>query len=250
MYDLDLFQLNYELETITRSNSSETEKATEHSAIREKYNNKIIANRDHLVDLIRLAAARDGLQDLRKDLDLEITDPQHDVEKQRQVDLFTAFCNNCLVFMVKKRDWKHYRNSDMITKFITVPDEAMGMLALENIAPDLLEIIDRHETSGDTPSGKKKSSKAIYTSRKAGATFGTIRGWHSSGITRYNRLCTMLLQLRTNVTSKELETHLQKTYNDADGITNYGEDGETTSTFSDDSEAEMPFDLFSAAATV
>ena len=60
----------------------------------------------------------------------------------------------------------------------------------------------------------------------------------------------MLLQLRTNVTSKESETHLQKTYNDADGITNDGEDGETTSTFSDDSETEMPFDLFAAAATV
>ena len=82
--------------------------------------------------------------------------------------------------MIKKRDWKQGRNSDLISKFITIPDEAMGMLALQNMAPDLIEYINTTSIEGDdnneqTP-GDKKTSKAKYTQARGEEVSGFVDG--------------------------------------------------------------------------
>jgi len=236
--------MNYELENITADNHAE--KINEERAAKERYKEKMLANRKNLIDLITHANSREGIAWLRNDLNSEDTTQK---EKQRQVDLFGSFCNNCLVFMIKKRDWKQGRNSDLISKFITIPDEAMGVLALENMAPDLIEYINTTTIEGDseneeTPGDVKKTSKAKYTS-KGGGSFG-VRGWHLSGIKRYNVLCSQLKQIRESETSKALENGLKKMYRSEHWLNTHLTDGEENDSCKTEAVAVMPYDMFAS----
>jgi hypothetical protein len=237
--------MNYELESITGENNAE--KINKERAAKKKYKDKLLANRTHLINLITHANSKDGLTMLRKDANTENTTQE---EKQRQVDMFESFCNNCLVFMIKKRDWKQRRNSDLISKFITIPDEAMGVLALENMAPDLIEYINTTSIEDDgeneeTPGDVKKTSKAKYTSSKGGGSFG-VRGWHSSGIKRYNELCANLKPLRETETSKALENGLKKKYRSEHSLNIHQTDGEESDCYESEAMAVIPYDMFAA----
>jgi len=237
--------MNCELESITGDNNAE--KINKERAAKKKYKDKMLANRTHLIDLITHADSKEGLAMLRNDVSSEDTTQE---EKQRQVDLFESFCNNCLVFMIKKRDWKQRRDSDLISKFITIPDEAMGVLALENMAPDLIEYINTTSIEGDgeneeTQGDVKKTSKAKYTSSKGGGSFG-VRGWHSSGIKRYNVLCAKLKQLRETETSKALENGLKKMYRSEHSLNIHLTDGKESDSYETEAVAVMPYDMFAA----
>ena len=84
-YDLDLFQMNYELENITTGNHAD--KVNEERAAKERYNDKIIANRRQLIDLITHADSKEGLSYMRNDLKTRSIEEQ----RQRQVNLFESF---------------------------------------------------------------------------------------------------------------------------------------------------------------
>lgn len=234
--------MNYEMENISAGDLPDNEKETMLKEVTDNYNKKKTANRDNLVLLIKTAAKKKGVQDLRKELEDSATED----EEISHSDLFNTFCNNCLVFMVKRKDWKANRTNSVISKFITVPDEAMGMLALENIAPDLIEFINNqtmiHPTS-TPPSANKKSSKAKYTSRK-GRSFGTIRGWHNSGIARYNELCEVVRKHRKSATSTKLESDLLKEYKQEEHMNQQSDDDEVDGDSNASVHAILPFDGF------
>ena len=233
--------MTYEMEQISANNdTTDEEKEQAQIVVTGNYDKKNTANRDNLVLLIKRAAEKNGVQDLREQLRNNATEE----EKKRHSDLFNAFVNNCLVFMVKKKDWKSNRTNSVISKFITVPDEAMGMLALENIAPDLMEFINSMRVIDPVSTPNKKSSKAKYTSRTKGRTFGTIRGWHNSGIARYNKLCAEVNEQRKTLTSTGLEEALLKEYKQEEHMNQQSDHDEDGGDNDDSVHAIIPYDGF------
>ena len=78
--------------------------------------------------------------------------------------------------MRSKSYWnQHYLNSTM-TKMFSVADEAMAMVAMENVAPELLELMTANDNRIEKP-----SSLCKYMGTKKWDGSGKIRGWHSTG---------------------------------------------------------------------
>ena len=104
-------------------------------------------NKDRLICLIKQAAKTSGLADLRK----TIQDEENEIEQKEQEMLFESFCSNCLVHMRSKSYWnQHYLNS-MMTKMYSAADKAMAMVAMENVAPELLELMTANENRIEKP---------------------------------------------------------------------------------------------------
>ena len=84
-----------------------------------------------------------------------------------------------------------------MTKMYSAADEAMAMVAMENVAPELLELMTANENRIEKPDGS-----------------GKIRGWHSTGINRYNALLREVIKNRGTQRSKELDDKVKVEYRD------------------------------------
>ena len=71
-------------------------------------------------------------------------------------------------------------------------DEAMAMVAMENVAPELLAMMTANENRIDKPS----STLCKYTGTRKWNGSGKIWGWHSMGINRYNTLLREVIKNR------------------------------------------------------
>ena len=196
-------------------------------------------NKERLIRLIKQAAKSRGLADLRK----TIPEGENEIEQKEQEMLFESFCSNCLVHMRTKKYWNDNYLNDPMSKMYSAADEAMAMVAMENVAPELLELMTANDNSIEKP-----NSLCKYTGTKKWDGSGKIRGWHSTGINRYNYLLREVIKNRGNQRSKELDDKLKVEYRD-EGLAEQGDEALAEmmqrGLYADDTvAAEMPIDMF------
>ena len=117
---------------------------------------------------------------------------------QKDADLFRTFLEFVLVHFVPCITWRYKCYNIQVSKIFTVSDEAMAMLLLENSVQDLKWVLRRQEKIPSNLSMPK------YTKTMLGST-DRFRGWHKSGIKRYNVLYRTILTNRVKRESIERE---------------------------------------------
>ena len=137
---------------------------------------------------------------------------------------------------------QRYLNSTM-TKMYSAADKAMAMVAMETVAPELLELITANDNRIEKP-----SSLCKYTGTKKWDGSGKIRGWHSTGINRYNTLLHEVIENRETQRSKELDDKVKVEYRD-ERLAEQGDEAladmvQRGLNEENTVEAEMPIDMF------
>ena len=115
-------------------------------------------------------------------------------------DKFKTFLDVVMVHMIPARKWKREISCMLVSDIFTSSDEAMSMLFVENYLSDFLEMIR---------TGNKvelEESKAKYTKwNDEGKGF---KGWHISGVNRFNELVNIVRKKRSDDNSKQMEQQM------------------------------------------
>ena len=144
-------------------------------------------NKKTALELVKLAASTKGLMDMWNIFSSEqnrstgVTKLRKDEGAER---LYWMFVDTCVFNTIPRKDWKRNHINKNLSDFIHPTNEAFAMLALENIAPDFVDL-DTGQLKLDKID--KKSSECRYT-KGAHDMRGRKKGWRSAGIQRYNDL--------------------------------------------------------------
>ena len=135
-------------------------------------------------------------------------------------DGLNFFAEVCLKNVVKKRDWRLNHRKEVFRKFVTVADEALGMLVLENNVERWFELANRDSTGlkegrdnvngDDDNSGSTEETRSITAYTSGGAKGdGTKQGWSRDGIKRYNEMYRKVKSTREKGEYEKMEEELR-----------------------------------------
>ena len=130
------------------------------------------------------------------------------------------FAEVCMKNVVKKRDWRLNHRKEVFRKFVTVADEALGMLVLENNVERWFELANRDSTGlkegrdnvkgDDDNSGSTEETRSITAYTNGGAKGdGTKQGWSRDGIKRYNEMYRKVKSIREKGEYEKMEEELR-----------------------------------------
>ena len=125
-----------------------------------------------------------------------------DMRLQEDADLFRTFLEFVLVHFVSCTTWRYKCYNTPVSQIFTVSDEALAMLLLENSMQDLKWVVRRGQKIPHNISMPKYTKKMEGSSEK-------FKGWHRSGIKRYNKLYRRILTNRVKKESLEKEDLIQ-----------------------------------------
>lgn len=157
-------------------------------------------------DLIEMANEPNGLMHLRRNA------CSRNEENEMSKKKFFLFVDTVLVSMIGKTKWKKNFLNKKLSRYSTIADEAIALLIVENIAPDLLSLLNK-DISGTPIMISRKTSKAKFTKSRKDSRKGTQHGWSEEGIKRYNMLFMETKKEREKNSAIELEEELMKYYN-------------------------------------
>ena len=157
-------------------------------------------------DLIQLANGPNGILNLRSDA-LETSSENSALSKKKCF----LFVDTAMVCTMGKTKWKKNYLGRGLSDFTTIADEALAMVIVENIAPDLLELAK--DTQSSMPlMVSRKTSKAKFTKSRSDTRKGTQHGWSLEGVKRYNELFFEIQQRRQDEGAKQLEKELMQSF--------------------------------------
>ena len=147
-----------------------------------------------------------------------------EIRERANTDGLQFFAEVCLKNVVKKRDWRLNHRKEVLQKFVTVADEALALLVLENNVEIWLQLanndrIEAKEQSDDTKEDEtgnendsittdETKSVTVYTSGGVKSD-GTKRGWSREGIKRYNELYRKVKSIRAKSENRGAEEELR-----------------------------------------
>ena len=152
----------------------------------------------------------------------------HELRQRIDTDAFQMFAEMFLRSIVRRRDWRLKHRRENLRNFVTVADESLALLTLEN---NITEWIDcatenrtEHQTRGEgtvdaqqndqddlvqKKKKQKKDPKTIYTHGGINSD-GTKKGWSVQGIKRYNEIMRKVVGFRSDIRYTGVEEELRK----------------------------------------
>ena len=125
----------------------------------------------------------------------------------RNDEMFRLCAELCFPWMVSKQTWKNNHQHVAISSLITIADEALALLILENNYLEWMELAKGKEIDKDTRLTK-------YTHGGINSD-GTKKGWTLEGKLRFNYIFDATKKERDKRNSKQMEAHIQKIWYDA-----------------------------------
>ena len=190
-------------ETNSDASLSDTERNKKIEEYETRAREMAIERKAVMKDLIGMANEPNGLIHLRRNAFSATEDT--DVSKKK----FFLFVDTVLVSMIGKTKWKKNFLNRKFSRYSTIADEAIALLIVENIAPDLMSILNT-ENSRSQLMISRKTSKAKFTKSRKDSMKGTQHGWSEEGIKRYNMLFMETKKERERESAKDLEGDLMK----------------------------------------
>ena len=121
-------------------------------------------------------------------------------------DLFQLCAEICFPCMIPKQTWKNNHQHIAISKLITVADEALSLVVLENNYLEWIELAKGNEIN-------KRDRKTKYTHGGVNKD-GTKKGWSLEGKNRFNAMFDEALVEREKSESKEREARIKAIWYD------------------------------------
>ena len=140
------------------------------------------------------------ISNLIKSLD---EDRIHKIRDTNDVELFKLCAEICFPCLISKTTWKNNHQHVVISKLLTIADESLALLILEN---NYLEWIEEAK-------GNKIDRKAPrLTKYTHGGTNkdGTKKGWSLEGKIRFNKIFGEIQVQREKRSSKEMELEIKE----------------------------------------
>ena len=140
----------------------------------------------------------------------------------------------CIASSVSHDMWRQNYSRVPISKFITVADEAITLLILENNVKEWVEQVEEKETQN--PPKKRRLTRYTGKGRKID---GTKKGWSLEGKKRYNEIFDKILEDRRSESSKSREKSMMKDWGSAMSEKDLRMRASAAATRSDEVQKEM-----------
>ena len=118
---------------------------------------------------------------------------------------FKVLAELCLSSVISSASWKANFSRVKLSNLLTVADEALALIVLENNVEEWIAQVEGKEQ--EKPSKKRKLTRYTGKGRKID---GTKKGWSMEGKRRYNLIFDEVVKNRNGEFSKSRETDLLK----------------------------------------
>jgi len=152
----------------------------------------------------------EGAVDVGSLINLCDSDELDELTESGNEEAFRSFCRICLPAVIGRYPWKNRSTADLLSNFVTTPDEAFAVFLLEN-SSDKWQAMAKYG---------KKSIEATCIKTKYTTGTGKSVGWGNDSMDRFNELTETVAASR-NVAGRRstLEMTLRKEMMSVRGIT-------------------------------
>ena len=131
----------------------------------------------------------------------------HKIREAQKDDVFQLCAEICFPHMISKQAWRNNHQHVAVSTLITVADEALALLILENNYIEWIEIAKGNEID------RKGERKTKYTHGGVNKD-GTKKGWSIEGKNRFNDIFDQCRLSRAKRQSKEREQRIKAIWYD------------------------------------
>lgn len=131
-------------------------------------------------------------------------------------EVFEKVAVTCFQSVLPKKVWSSNCGKKRLSEFLTVADEALAYLVLENNLVDWLKI-SRKQVE-DTKKRKRDTKYTLVGSTAGQKGGGSKKGWSEEGKKRYNEYYDLVLEARRIAGNIEMEKELLKEWREEDDI--------------------------------
>lgn len=149
---------------------------------------------------------------------------------------FNTIVSICFPPMVNAKHWKTNKASVEVSELLTVSDEALALIVLENNYKEWIE-----KAKGNIIDKKKRLTRYTHGGQNHN---GTKKGWSMEGKKRYNEIFTAIRLERTRPTSKSREQTLMKQWDRGNRETASGMDREGSEDMDENNASFTPMTDF------
>lgn len=154
----------------------------------------------------------------------------HKIRDTNDTDLFKLCAEICFPCLVSKITWKNNHQHVVLSKLITIADESLALLILENNYMEWIEIAKGNEIDRKAPRLTKYTHGGINKD-------GTKKGWSLEGKIRFNTVFDEIQIQRDKRSSKELEVRVKESWYNSNPSNQVDNNGSNSSADNGDSTA-------------
>ena len=132
----------------------------------------------------------------------------HKIRQKNDHELFKLCAEICFPWMVSKLTWKNNHQHVVLSKIITIADEALALLILENNYMEWIQLAKGNEIDRNGERLTKYTHGGINKD-------GTKKGWSLEGKIRFNTLFDEIQVQRDKRLSKEMEIKIKEMWYNA-----------------------------------
>ena len=127
----------------------------------------------------------------------------HNIRDTNDVQLFKLCAEICFPCLVSKTTWKNNHQHVVLSKLITIADESLALLILENNYLEWIELAKGNEID-------KKAPRLTKYTHGGTNRDGTKKGWSLEGKIRFNKVFDEVQVQRDKRSSKQMETEIKE----------------------------------------
>ena len=143
----------------------------------------------------------------------------------QDTEVFESLAKVCLQSILPRKKWLSNFDKKTISDFVTIADEALAYLVLENNFIDWMKI-----ASNEVEDNKKRKRETKYTLLNVkGNSRGSKKGWSVEGKERYNEYFDSITEARKRESVKVMEVELLNKWKDEENSNQNSQEIEDTS---------------------
>lgn len=133
---------------------------------------------------------------------------------------FKLCASMCFPPMVPAKHWKMNRSEVGISSLLTVADEALALVILENNFEEWIEIAKGKRSGNNGRTDTRNKNRLTKYTHGGSRKDGTRKGWSLAGRKRFNDIFSAIKTERTKAVSKERERRLKEEWCEGQGRSN------------------------------
>ena len=127
----------------------------------------------------------------------------HKIRDTNDTELFKLCAEICFPCLVSKTTWKNNHQHVVLSKLITIADESLALLILENNYLEWIELAKGNEVD-------RKAPRLTKYTHGGNNRDGTKKGWSLEGKIRFNKVFDEIQVQRDKRSSKEMEVQIKE----------------------------------------
>ena len=160
----------------------------------------------------------------------------HLIRSKNDDELFKLCAELCFPWMVNKQSWKNNHQHVAISTIITIADETLALLVLENNFLEWIELAKGNEIN-------KKSRMTKYTHGGSNKD-GTKKGWTLEGKLRFNKIFDQTQIEREKRESKQMEARIKTMWYNENPMNQRNNNSTNNETSTEEQDLELREQLY------